>query len=63
MSQKQDTQINNETPPPFVLLQMITGRWVSQIIYVAAKLGIADLLSDGAKSRNTAPFLPRLVSN
>lgn len=32
------------------LLQMITGAWVTQSIYVAAKLGIADLLKDSAKS-------------
>lgn len=31
------------------LLQMITGMWVTQSIYVAASLGIADLLKDGAK--------------
>jgi hypothetical protein len=29
------------------LFQMATGYWVSQAIYVAAKLGIADLLKDG----------------
>jgi hypothetical protein len=31
-------------------MQMISGVWVTQAIYVAAKLGIADLLKDGAKS-------------
>ncbi len=34
-------------PPPAALLHMMTGYWVSQAIYVAAKLGIADLLADG----------------
>src|SRR4051794_26541581 len=34
-------------PPPAILLQMITGYWVSQALYVAAKLGIADHLADG----------------
>ena len=29
---------------------MATGYWVSQAIYVAAKLGIADLLKDGPQS-------------
>jgi hypothetical protein len=29
---------------------MATGYWISQAIYVAAKLGIADLLKDGPKS-------------
>ncbi|HSG41977.1 MAG TPA: methyltransferase dimerization domain-containing protein, partial [Anaerolineales bacterium] len=32
------------------LMQMITGYWTSQAIYVAAELGIADLLRDGPKS-------------
>ena len=35
-------------PPP--LFQLASGYWVSQAIYVAAKLGIADVLKDGAKS-------------
>jgi len=38
----------NASPP--VLFQMATGYWVSQAIYVAAKLGIADLLKDGPQS-------------
>jgi hypothetical protein len=37
-------------PSPPVLFQMATGYWVSQAIYVAAKLGIADLLKDGPQS-------------
>lgn len=37
-------------PAPVALLQMMTGYWVSQAIYVAAKLGLADLLADGPKS-------------
>ena len=32
------------------MLQMISGIWLSQLIYAAAKLGIADLLKDGPKS-------------
>lgn len=36
-------------PLPTVLLQMASGYWLSQCIYVAAKLGIADLLQDGAQ--------------
>ena len=35
---------NGAVPPPAVLWQMMTGYWVSQAIYVAAKLGVADLL-------------------
>jgi hypothetical protein len=32
------------------MLDLISGFWLSQAIYVAAKLGIADLLQDGPKS-------------
>ena len=37
-------------PPPPLLFQMASGFWLSQAIYVAAKLGIADLLADGPQS-------------
>jgi hypothetical protein len=36
-----------KNPSPPVLFEMATAYWVSQAIYVAAKLGIADLLKDG----------------
>lgn len=42
--------MNADASPPVTLLQMVTGYWVSQTIYVAAKLGIADLLEDGPRS-------------
>jgi ubiquinone/menaquinone biosynthesis C-methylase UbiE len=38
----------NPQPPP--LFQMATGYWISQAIYVAAKLGIADNFHNGPKS-------------
>jgi O-methyltransferase domain/Dimerisation domain len=38
----------NLQPP--TLFQMATGYWLSQAVYVAAKLGVADLLKDGPKS-------------
>jgi len=38
-----------EVPPHYQLLQMITGYWLTQSIYVAAKLGIADLVADGPR--------------
>jgi hypothetical protein len=42
---------DNQREAPFTtLLRMIRGFQVTQVIYVAAKLGIADLLADGAKS-------------
>jgi SAM-dependent methyltransferase len=39
---------NNPQPPALFL--MATGYWLSQAIYVAAKLGLADLLKDGPRS-------------
>ncbi len=39
-----------ELPPPVAMLRMIQGFWVSRALYVAAKLGIPDLLKDGPKS-------------
>jgi hypothetical protein len=47
----------------------MTGYWVSQAVYVAAKLGIADLLVDGAvtceslatATRTHAPSLQRTL--
>ncbi|MBW4574138.1 MAG: methyltransferase [Aphanothece sp. CMT-3BRIN-NPC111] len=37
-------------PPQLVMVQMVTGSWLSQCIYAAAKLGIADLLKNEPKS-------------
>ncbi len=34
-------------PPQVALIQMILGRWVTQMIYAAAKLGLADHLAAG----------------
>jgi O-methyltransferase domain/Dimerisation domain len=49
-------QITMETlssPSHTVMMQMITGYWVSQSIYAAAKLGIADYFTiDGKKEMN-----------
>ncbi len=39
-----------EPPPAVVMLQMLTGYWISQALYVAAKLGIADLVAAGTTS-------------
>lgn len=46
------TQAGQETEvsPVMALNQLITSTWISQAIYVAASLGIADLLKDGARS-------------
>lgn len=41
---------SHDTPPPITMLQMISGFWLSRAIYIAAKLGIADLVKDQPKS-------------
>jgi hypothetical protein len=37
-------------PPDAQLLQLASGAFISQAIYVAAKLGVADLLADGPQA-------------
>jgi hypothetical protein len=37
-------------PLPAQMMQFITGAWLSQLVYAAAKLGIADILKDGPKT-------------
>src|SRR5690349_3319265 len=37
-------------PPEIALTQIMLGSLAAQAVYVAAKLGIADLLADGPKS-------------
>jgi hypothetical protein len=37
-------------PPPAVMFSLITGRWVSHLIYVAAKLELADHLNHGPRT-------------
>ena len=72
MSTIPETQKPNDTPPSpsqQTLVQMINGYWTSQMICVAAKLGIADLVADEprssaelAKTTGThAPTLYRLL--
>jgi hypothetical protein len=46
LEQSQNSEVSLST----AMIQLITGTWVSQAIYVAAYFGIADLLKDGAKS-------------
>ncbi len=66
-SQRMETE--QQLPPQAAMLQMIAGFWLSRTIYVAAKLGLADLISEGpktaaelAEATNThAPSLYRVV--
>jgi hypothetical protein len=50
MPQAQPTDIAKEQREPSALLELIRGKWVCQAIYVAAELGIADILKDGPRS-------------
>ena len=50
MSKQEHVKNTNKTPPPVALMQMMFGYMISRLIYVAAKLGIADLLKDSPKS-------------
>jgi len=63
------TRANGDDPLPPLLFQMATAYWLSQAIYVAAKLGVADLLENGPQScaalatatGSDAPSLYRLL--
>jgi hypothetical protein len=50
---KQNHPDSGSPPPEAALGKMIGGFMVTQMIYVATKLGIADLLKDGPKSIGT----------
>jgi SAM-dependent methyltransferase len=58
-----------ELPPRLALFQLVTSHYVSRAIYVAAKLGIADLLAEGprryqdlaAATGTNGPALNRLL--
>lgn len=70
MERQEVESLRASSPQPAnSLLQMMTGYWCSQAIYVAAKLGIADLLVDGpmrcqdlaAATHSHAPSLQRVL--
>ena len=42
--------MTKEVPPPLQMLQLISGFWISRCVYIAAKLGIPDLLTGGSKT-------------
>ena len=44
------TATPKEIPPPLQMLQVMSGFWISRCVYIAAKLGLADLLKDGPKT-------------
>ena len=49
MSPQESPQTTSLMPPAMALRHMLYGYRISQAIYVAAKLGIADVLKDGPK--------------
>jgi ubiquinone/menaquinone biosynthesis C-methylase UbiE len=44
------TAPTKEIPPPIQMLQLISGFWIARCIYVAAKLGIPDLIVQKLKT-------------
>src|SRR5580704_16121306 len=50
MQSQDNLAIGENLPPPVALFRMASSYWVSQAIYVAARLGIADLLKEGPMS-------------
>ena len=47
--------IRRRPKPQQAMLDHITGYWVSQMIFVAAKLGIADVIAKGPKTPRPSP--------
>jgi len=50
-------QAAETAPPEAVLTRIITAGLANQAVYVAAKLGIADLLADGPKILHPSAFI------
>ena len=47
---EQERTVTPDVSPSAAMLRMFSGFWVSRIIWIAAKLGIADLLKNEARS-------------
>ena len=47
------TRMADATTPTSTMLNLLAGCWLSQALFIAAKLGIADLLQDGPQSCST----------
>src|ERR1044071_3839198 len=49
MSASKQLDAATDLPPQVAMLQMISGFWLARAIYIAAKLGLADLVKEQAK--------------
>jgi hypothetical protein len=59
MSPPESPHTTNPMPPAVALRQLLYGYRISQAIYVAAKLDLADVLKDGPQGK-AATSWPRL---
>jgi hypothetical protein len=50
MNASQEVDTSPEVPPQVTMLQIISGFWLSRAVYIAAKLGLADLVKKQPKS-------------
>ncbi len=62
MSFRRDSTIRSASPSSTEMLHLIRGLWISQSIYVAAKLRLPDLLKDGPKSSDELARVTRTDS-
>jgi hypothetical protein len=51
--------VSEALPPAAALVQLITGSWISYALSAVARLGIADVLKDGAKSSEELALVVR----
>lgn len=50
MFEPQNADLTSNKSPMMAYVELVSGFWISQAMNVAAKLGVADLLTEGAKS-------------
>lgn len=50
MIENENSNFASHKSPMMAFVELVSGFWISQAMYVAAKLGIADLLTEEAKS-------------
>jgi methyltransferase family protein len=50
MSASKQVHASPDVPPQVTMLQIISGFWLSRAVYIAAKLGLADLVKEQPRS-------------